>query len=141
MAVYQTVGNPVWAVQVSTSFSAFHYPSADPFTIAVNQNDSIVVWAGSGTFLPGGQPGGDAGITVTDSDNNHYTFVKAVSSGPHINVAYLFTAFNVNANAALTVTITGGTPVPFPSGPGAASISTVTNLINPSGFSFGSSML
>jgi hypothetical protein len=139
MAVYETDnGTPSWAVQTGGSFGAFHYPNSDPHTISVNQNDTIIVWVGSGTFISGGQNGGDPGITVTDSDNNQYTFFKSVSGAPHDNVVYLFTAFNVNANASLTVTITGSTPNP---GPVGWSISTVTHLINPSGFCFGSTLL
>jgi hypothetical protein len=142
MAVYETDnGTPIWTVLTGGSFSAFHYPSADLHTVAVNQNDSIIVWVGVGTSIASGQNGGDPGITVTDSDSNQYTFVKENSGFPHDNVAYLFTAFNVNANAALTITVTGGALDPPPTGPAGWSISTITHLINPSGFCFGSTLL
>lgn len=138
MAVYATTGTPVMSLLTGGSFSAFHYPSADPHIVAVNQDDSILVWVGVGTFIPGGQNGGDPNITVMDSDNNQYTFVKSVSILPHINTAYLFTAFKVNANASLTVTITGASPS---GGPTGWFISTVTHLTSLVGFSFGSYML
>lgn len=144
MAVYETDnGTPVFAAQGNGTFSAFHYPSADPHVISVNLNDAILVWVGIGTSINQGQNGGDPGITVMDSDSNQYTFIKTASGSPHDNVVYLFIAFNVNANAALTVTITGGTPTPS-TGPVGWSINTVTHLINTSpilGFCFGSTLL
>src|ERR1700676_3598038 len=79
MAVYETTGIPAFTSLAGGSFSAFHYPSSDPHIVAVNQNDSIIVWVGTGTSINVGQNGGDPGITVIDSDNNQYTFVKAAS--------------------------------------------------------------
>ena len=142
MAVYQTNGTPVWNELTSGGGSAFFYPSSTPHVVAVNQNDTIFVWAGVGTFLPSGQNGGDPGITVSDSDNNQYTFVKAVSGFPHNNVSYLFTAFNVNANPALNITVTGDSLDPPPTGPTGWSIAAVTNILPlPTELSFGSVML
>lgn len=140
MAVFAANGTTSITAAGNGSFSAFHYPSADPHIISVNSKDAIFVYVGVGTSAGSGQNGGDPGITVADSDNNQYTFVKEVSGTPHDNVAYLFVAFNVPANAALTITVTGGTPTPS-TGPVTWAIFTATHLINPSGFNFGSSML
>jgi hypothetical protein len=129
MVVYETDGTPVALSGGSSSYSAFHYPSADPFTITVNQNDAVIVMAGSGTSIASGQNGGDYGLTVTDSDNNQYTLVKAVSNAPHDNVVYIFTAFKVKANAALVVTVTGGNGSPSV-GPGGVSILSVSHLVD-----------
>ncbi len=148
MAVYETDGTPVLLSGGGGSFGGFHYPSVDPHIISVNQKDAILVYVTSGTAIASGQNGGDFGITVHDSDNNSYTLVKAMSDAPHENVVYLFSALNVNANAALTVTITGGNGSPSigPVGWGILTIShlvdtpaapTVTSVIPSSGTSLG----